>query len=67
VVSFDWKVQCVTLLPSFKSDVTLHQNFWWPMWFVRSLPVLWNFKAVIVWKAMDVRKKCWAHKVIVYM
>jgi hypothetical protein len=27
VVSFDWKVQCVTLLPSFKSDVTLHQNF----------------------------------------
>ena len=26
VVSLDWKVQCVTLLANFKSNVTLHQN-----------------------------------------
>jgi hypothetical protein len=50
-----------------QSDVTLHQNLWWPTWFARSLAGEGNFKAKITRKAMDFRKKCWAHTDIVHM
>jgi len=50
-----------------QSDVTLHQNLWWLTWCTRSLPGEGNFKAKITRKAMDFRKKCWAHTDIVHM